>query len=333
MKKSLLLLLVPGLMFLLTGCGKGVSQSDVKKYVKKTYGFQDFEVASEPTVVDGNDGFKNEIWTVTAKDRWNTEFEVWVHRSESSSLGGNAFTDNYYGKVLKQVTENYNPSYLDVTETNQNGFCKYELVGHFTDKDGLQALCEEAKRLCDAMRNDDIEIEINVCLCMDTPFQDLLTEQPDGSDGYQAQDTVYRKTVHTDSAEKETETVYSEALELLVQVALDYRLEDSLFGIPEEQLSEIYETSCKKIGIVRNGQTEYYDGMCANRLSYGISFGNLYQVLVNEGIFVEGDEEHYSFYGADGNFYGWIGYAIPQVNKKSRDSDLGQNPGTFFFSD
>ncbi len=43
--------------------------------------------------------------------------------------------------------------------------------------------------------------------------------------------------------------------------------------------------------------------MCANRLSYGISFGNLYQVLVNEGIFVEGDEEHYSFYGADGNFY------------------------------
>lgn len=307
MKKYLFLILVSGLMLLLTGCRKGMNGSDIRKYVKKSYGFSDFEVNPNPVIVDGDDGYKDEIWTVTTKDTPKTEFEVLVHRTLTSSAGLNTvLRDNYYGKVLERVIGNYNLEYLGLTENNRKGYRTYEITGHFTNAAELKALCEEAGYLRDTLHADGIELAFDTAMWMDTPFADRLTPQPDGSEEYRPGDCVYRKIFHTKDAGTESEKTYKEALETLVRVALDYRLEDSLVGIPEKQLSEIVNESCKKIGIVRDGNAEcieYYDDMCANQMGYGISFGNLYEVLEREGFAVEGDENHYSFEGADGNVY------------------------------
>ncbi len=325
MKKLFLLFLVPGLMFLLTGCETRVNESDIKKYVKKTYGFRDFEIEKNTVTVDNVDGLQDEIWTVITKDRWNTEFNVLVRRTTSSAGTKTVLSDNYYDIVLARVAGDYQFDFLELKETGSEEYHTYVIEGHFSNQDELKSLFDETDSFCEALKNDDTEIEVPVLFCVDTPFGNRLAGQPDGSMEYQPGDCCYQKTFHPDMTKKESEKAYTEALTVLVQVAMDYGLEESLVGISEKDLMEIFDKSCSKIGIVRDGkgkEAEYYDGMCANRLGYGISFGNLYRVLVCEGFDVEGDERHYSFDGADGNTYE-ISYDFVDVLKYRNETHKG----------
>lgn len=305
MKKKILRIVVPLLVLMLTGCKATVTKSDIKKYVSKTYGLKNFEVNAAPDIVTDSEGLKDEIWKVTAKDSREIEFEVLVNRASASIGTTKVLSSNYYDRLLAEVIDGYDADALTLSEVDYEGYRTAELVGHFSDGYGLQALFEAAMNLQKAFQKDGIKLDFRVLFCMDTPYRDRV-DALTGSQGYLIGEGDYRTTVRADFSEAEAEQGYADALAGLVKVALYYGLEDSIAGIPAETLQQIFDKNCTKIGIIRDdsaGNAEYFEGMCANGRGNGISFGNLYKVLVNEGMMPEGNPEHYSFYGADGNTY------------------------------
>jgi len=305
MKKYLIIAASFIFLLSLTGCFFKRSSTEVKKFIKKEYGLTDFEVSSKPEIFKDYNGYSDEIWEVRSNDKWDTCFEVFVDKTHSTSGKGKIISGNYYDKILEMVLDDYSFNKLRVVEDDYEGFYTIKLMGDFTTKDDLKTLFDDVEDLRMALISDDLEIDFDVRFCMETPIRNSVKDQPDGSEGYIYEDGDFKGSFSTKKNNTKLSGGYSDAVSKLVKVALDYQFEENLEGMSEEEISEILENEGRRIGIIRNdvGDIEYYDDMDASWLGYGISFGSLYRVLVNEGFDVDGNCWHYSFEGVDGNTY------------------------------
>lgn len=102
-----------------------------------------------------------------------------------------------------------------------------------------------------------------------------------------------------------TEKDYEDAWKEYLLTCLDYRFEEQLAEFTDAEVQKALREFPCCIGVLREGalDLEYYSDLCANKYYYGVSFGTLYEMLIREGIAVEGSNWHYSFVGIDGCTY------------------------------
>ncbi len=96
-----------------------------------------------------------------------------------------------------------------------------------------------------------------------------------------------------------------DAEEQYLSTCIDYRFEEHLLDFTEKEIKDFVKQQEDQIGIAHenDGNYVYYDDLLANKYSYGISFGTLFEILKREGFAVEGNSWRYSYTDEQGNKY------------------------------
>ncbi len=75
-KNFIAIILIAILMSLLSGCVEEYTKEDVRNYIIKEYGFDNFTISDGPEEVEGEDGYTDLLWTITLDAEETIVFHV-----------------------------------------------------------------------------------------------------------------------------------------------------------------------------------------------------------------------------------------------------------------
>lgn len=284
--------------FLLGGCVRKYTRGEIRAYAMKETGRSGIEVADGyREIQEDEEGYLDHLWEVTDKESgivfhvlddyfWSMEK---VHNELKNDFDACAYL------ALLEAGELPRPENLSLRKTEESGLVKVQLLCGFKDLAELEA-CHES--LLEQRR--------------------ILEENGFTGDGitYVARyENPLRRAIDFEIDEGDTDgslgSVGEESLALMrsrcLACALDYRFEDALAEFGREEIEAMVQDP-RSVRIYRKqadgqGGRRYYEGLTASPKFAGISFGTLFEILVQDGMEPKGDSWHYSFTGADGSSY------------------------------
>lgn len=301
LKRKLLILLNSFLLpILLTGCIEEYDKGDIKDYVVDQLGITAFSVSKDTLTYVDEDDYEDTIWTVTV-NKTGLTFHVIDDHSWGLEWATNYLKNDYHAAVFNFIQDDLpDLQYLD-THLNIEDDSTYTstLSGSFTNKEELKACYDELVMLKTVFTDLGYDgLSIGYTLEYNHPLRTTIptyTESSGDSNG------------HTDY-----DFTYEEMRNRMIQTALDYRY-DCISTFTEQELNEALTDYDDPVGVYTGTETEsenydvsdvrYYEDIIANKYSYGISFGSLYEILLREGFDVKGDAWHYSFTGLNDIVY------------------------------
>lgn len=316
---------------ILSACTKDYKEEDVIKYIREELGLSSYSVISGPEEVEGEDGYTDRIWTVSTKD-----FDL------GEELVFHVCDDRYWG--LEWVTNRM----TDDLEYQKQSV----LMESFSVPDGftLQEKPDSSGRpgwimvVCGFDRRADFEKGMEFAKI----YRDYAKAYPTINDteftlDFQVNDTGAapdRKLIgRSYSFQFSAGTKDEEVREKLQSVSDNYLMDciecgnlDRMDEYSTAERSAVIEADSYNTEIRRIGEeTAAYPGY-AYDYYYGIPYGTLYRILLEEGYEVHGDWTNYEFVGKDGAAYDCAyraeGEVSMQVDELNAVTDLMLDDGT-----
>ena len=316
---------------MLSACTKDYKEEDVIKYIREEMGLSSYSIISGPEEVKGEDGYTDRIWTVSTKD-FDLEEELVFHVCD----------DHYWG--LEWVTNRM---------TNDLLYRKQKvLMESFSVPDGfsLKEISDSSGRpgrimvVCGFDRRRDFEKGMEFI----RNYRDYAPKYPTINDteftlSFQVNDTGaapdWKLIGQSYSLYFSAGTKDEEVREKLQNVSDAYLMDciecgnlDRMDEYTTAERSAVIEADSYNTEIRRLGEeTAAYPGY-AYDYYYGIPYGSLYRILLEEGYEVNGDWTNYEFAGKDGTTHACIyqaeGEISMQVDELNAVTDLMLDDGT-----
>ena len=316
---------------ILSACTKDYKEEDVIKYIREELGLSSYSVISGPEEVEGEDGYTDRIWTVSTKD-----FDL------GEELVFHVCDDRYWG--LEWVTNRM----TDDLEYQKQSV----LMESFSVPDGftLQEKPDSSGRpgwimvVCGFDRRADFEKGMEFVKI----YRDYAKAYPTINDteftlDFQVNDTGAapdRKLIgRSYSFQFSAGTKDEEVREKLRDISDNYLMDciecGNLDRMDEYNTAERsavikadpYNTEIRRLG----EETAAYPGY-AYDYYYGIPYGTLYRILLEEGYEVSGDWTNFEFTGKDGTLHACTykaeGEVSMQVDELNAVTDLMLDDGT-----
>ena len=316
---------------ILSACTKDYKEEDVIKYIREELGLSSYSVISGPEEVEGEDGYTDRIWTVSTKD-----FDL------GEELVFHVCDDRYWG--LEWVTNRM----TDDLEYQKQSV----LMESFSVPDGftLQEKPDSSGRpgwimvVCGFDRRADFEKGMEFVKI----YRDYAKAYPTINDteftlDFQVNDTGAapdRKLIgRSYSFYFSAGTKDEEVREKLQNVSDNYLMDciecgnlDRMDEYSTAERSAVIEADSYNTEIRRIGEeTAAYPGY-AYDYYYGIPYGTLYRILLEEGYEVNGDWTDFEFAGKDGSTHACAyraeGEVSMQVDELNAVTDLMLDDGT-----
>lgn len=317
MIKKLVLAVIAALIFaVMTGCTTDYNKNDIEEFVSQELHLADFTVSDTYEEFEGDDGYTDRIWTVTDNHSSIAFHVVDDYHWGMESMTNYLWTD-YSESVLYNIAENLNGSEVlkfDCT-SDENGIFSAKISCSYKNKNELAACAAELKKLQDeleALGYPDLNIGYQVMF--EHPLRNVTNYVIDDGDFF---------------GRICDEIIYDDMLNEYITTLMDYRYDD-MYLLSDEEILAALDEYPYIVGKYSGSQTdrklyeeeliEYYHNIIANKYSYGISFGSLYEILKTEGFDVQGDFWHYT-YSFNGDVYE-ISY---DFNDKVFDDFQGNN--------
>lgn len=278
----------------LTGCVKEYEQKDIANYIRDTYDIENFSVSKTYTVVEDTEGYEDRIWTVQMNQEPNLTFRVKDDYGWGMESVSNTLWSDYEEVVLEHLYKKYEGvmNELSFVSKDEESMRRCGFEGTYKNREELRKLHEEMREFYAYVLESEFEISAYAVFQMEHPLRNQCA--------YVIDDGDYSRRYE----EELTDEDLWEAEKEYLLTCLDYRFEEQIADFTQEEIAAALEDYPYCIFIEReDGMAEKYLDLCANKYAYGISFATLYEILVREGIVVEGNNWHYSFVGADGNKY------------------------------
>ncbi len=285
MKKPVIISAVLTLALLCSACTKAYNSNDIADYVRKTCGIRDFRVEPVRQEVHGaEDGYTDYLWTV--KERDGTVFHVLDDYHWGMEALVNTLRTDYYDVHLINAYPDLPHRYFRLESSKEDGLYSAKLTAEFSTRGDLQ---NEINELTEIRRSADCPGRVAYNMEFSFPYRSIGE--------YTAAEGDTRGILIEEIPDLE------EAEERMLLVCVDHRL-PQLASFTEDEIKNAVVGNSHQLGI-GSGDSSYiwYDDLCGNQFSYGISFGSLYELLNRSGFAVSGTPEHYSFRSADGTEY------------------------------
>ena len=316
---------------ILSACTKDYKEEDVIKYIREELGLSSYSVIRGPEEVKGEDGYTDRIWTVSTKD-FGLEEELVFHVCDDHYWGlewvTNRMTDDLPYQKQRVLMESFS-----VPE----GFSLEEI----TDASGRPGLIMV---VCGFDRRADFEKGTEFV----RNYRDYAKKYPTINDtdftlSFQVNDTgaapdwklIGRSYSFYFSAGTKDEEVRDKLRDVSDNYLMDC-IECGNLGRMDEyntaERSAVIEADPSNTEIRRIGEeTAAYPGY-AYDYYYGIPYGTLYRILLEEGYEVSGDWTNFEFAGKDGTphacAYQAKGEVSMQVDELNAVTDLMLDDGT-----
>lgn len=299
------------LVMALAGCTTNYEQTDIYKYVKKTYALGNVKVSNERVEFTGEDGYVDYIWGVIADD---ITFHVKDDYRWDLETLSNSLTDDYRDVMLKAYYDQCMPPHLTLDEGEEEGLYSNRLIGTFDSKEELRQLYDELVdfQVYTARRGYRAPYSFRYHLLMQSPLCGDTAQ--DSAIPYEGDSIGYVTEIRYDTVK--------EAMKEYAQTYTEYHFSDLYDKFDKAEIVEALSDSEYRLGIVKEGDTFFYDDLCAGGWNK-ISFGTLYEILQREGFAVEGNNERYSFTDADRNTYeiSYVPYDLIDADGSANESD------------
>jgi len=292
--KKLWLIVLCIFMCSLTGCVKEYEQKDIEKYVRDECDLMDFTVSKDYVLVEDSQGHEDYIWTVRMNDEPKLEFRVKDDYGLDMESVSNYLWDDYEEVMLAYLYENYDGTMtaLKFVTEDKESMLWSGFEGTYQNREQLRSLFLDMQEFYAYIESTGYQISAYATFQLEHPLRHQVETEIDDGD-YRRR---YEKAL--------TEEDLLEAEKEYLLTCLDYRLEKQLADFTQEEIEAVVDEYSYGVYIEReDGMAERYADLCANKYAYGISFGTIYEILVREGIKVEGDSHHYSFVNENGNAY------------------------------
>lgn len=316
---------------ILAACTKDYKEEDVIKYIREELGLSSYSVISGPEEVEGEDGYTDRIWTVSTKD-FDLGEELVFHVCDDRYWGlewvTNRMTDDLQYQKQRVLMESF---------SMPDGFSLEEVP----DSSGRPGWF---KVLCGFDRRKDFEKGIEFV----RDYRDYAQKYPTINDteftlSFQVNDTGaapdWKLIGRSYSFHFSAETKDEEVREKLRDVSDDYLMDciecgnlDRMDEYNTAERSAVIDADPNNTEIRRLGEeTAAYPGY-AYDYYYGIPYGSLYRILLEEGYEVNGDWTNFEFTGKDGTphacAYQAEGEVSMQVDELNAVTDLMLDDGT-----
>ena len=316
---------------ILSACTKDYKEEDVIKYIREEMGLSFYSIISGPEEVEGEDGYTDRIWTVSTKD-----FDL------GKELVFHVCDDHYWG--LEWVTNRMTD---DIEYQKQR-----VLMECFSLPDGfsLEEVPDSSGRPgwimveCGFDRRADFEKGIEFV----RSYRDYAQKYPTINDteftlSFQVNDTGaapdWKLIGRSYSFHFSAGTKDEEVREKLRDISDNYLMDciecgnlDRMDEYNTAERSEVIDADPNNTEIRRLGEeTAAYPGY-AYDYYYGIPYGSLYRILLEEGYEVNGDWTNFEFAGKDGTTHACAyqaeGQVSMQVDELNAVTDLMLDDGT-----
>lgn len=288
MKKILFIFIMILCVFLFAGCTTHYSRNDIIKYVKKEIGISKFTVPLSCEKIKDSNGFTDKLWTI--KDTKNDiTFHVFDNCRNTSLAVSNALFNDYdnslFVKLYEEIEKEYN---VKLFKDDSSELLKVELLCDYKNKDQLDACYNEIVSYKEQLEKLGYSLKINCRFRYDLGIkkfdEDVLS--------YTLLDGNNISYEYLSEISKET---YDKVFNDFVSCALIYQIEEALVEINylDKQLVMNHPDTHRIFRKTPSGRIDYYDDVLAN-YSYGISFGGLYKILLEEKYDVKGNAWHYT---------------------------------------
>ena len=316
---------------ILSACTKDYKEEDVIKYIREEMGLSSYSVISGPEEVEGEDGYTDRIWTVSTKD-FDLGEELVFHVCDDRYWGlewvTNRMTDDLLYQKQKVIMESFSvPDCFSLKEIpDSSGRPSWIMV------------------VCGFDRRADFEKGVGFV----RNYRDYAAKYPTINDteftlSFQVNDTGaapdWKLIGQSYSFYFNAETKDEEVREKLRNVSDNYLMDciecgnlDRMDEYNTAERSAVIEADSYNTEIRRLGEeTAAYPGY-AYDYYYGIPYGSLYRILLEEGYEVRGDWTNYEFTGKDGTShtcaYQAEGEVSMQVDDLNAVTDLMLDDGT-----
>ena len=286
----------------LSACTKDYKDEDVAEYIREEMGLSSYSVISGPEEVEGEDGYTDRIWTVSTSD-FGLEEELVFHVCDDRRWGfewvTNSLTDDLQYQKQKVLMESF---------SLPDGFSLEEVPDPSGRPSWVMVVC-----------GFDHRADFGKAVEFIRDYRDHAEAYPTINDteftlSFQVNDTGkapdWKLIKRSYSLQFSAETVDEEVWEK-IQIASDKYLMDciecgNLDRMDEYSTTErsaVIEADPSNTEIRRRGEeAAAYPGY-AYDFYYGIPYGTLYRILMEEGYDVNGDWTNYEFTGKDGTVH------------------------------
>ncbi len=275
------------LLMVLGGCGiKEYKRKDIEEYVREELGLKGFKVSRESVeYTEHDDGYIDYLWTVTEKD--GTVFYVLDDRYYGMEWTTNTLRDNWNTVHMQEHMKHVQyPGFVLEVDDGIPGWVG--LRGQFRSRSELHA------------RIDTLNM-----IARDIPEGMRLAYELDYMHPYRQIGDYEQRTGDSSGSVKGGEKLgYEYAEQNLLSIVIDMRYADGMADFTEEEIRDYVRDNSDRVGVRQaDGSVLFYEDLCMDRFSYGLSLGTIYEILVRSGYPVEGTIEQYSFTSPDGSTY------------------------------
>lgn len=316
---------------ILSACTKDYKEEDVIKYIREELGLSSYSVISGPEEVKGEDGYTDRIWTVSTKD-FGLEEELVFHVCDDHYWGlewvTNRMTDDLPYQKQRVLMESFS-----VPE----GFSLEEITDASGRPGWIMVVCGFDRRAdfekgTEFVRNY-LDYAKKYPTINDTDF--TLSFQVNDTGAAPDWKLIGRSYSFHFSAGTKDEEVREKLRDVSDNYLMDCIECGNLDRIDEYNTAERsavieadpYNTEIRRLG----EETAAYPGY-AYDYYYGIPYGTLYRILLEEGYEVSGDWTNFEFAGKDGTphacAYQAKGEVSMQVDELNAVTDLMLDDGT-----
>ena len=266
------------------GCTKDYGRDDISDFVKETCGIRRFNVSkTSEKITSDEDEYTDYLWTVTEPD--GTVFHVLDDYHWGMEALVNTLKTDYFDVHLIDAYPQLHHNRLELEHDLKNGLYYAALNGSFSTR---RELLEEFQELEDIRSSSLCPENVSYHLKFDYPYR-VIGE--------------YDSTVGDTYSNLSSPIDREEAEEKMLLTCVDHQLSCRLEFSEEEIHAAVDGNTHQLVVKTDSGETVYYDDLCADQFSYGVSFASLYELLKRNGYNPEGTPEHYRVTAKDGAVY------------------------------
>ena len=269
---------------LLCGCTKKYERKDIEEFIRETTGISRFKVnRNRAELTETEDGYTDYLWTAVEKD--GTEFHVLDDYHWGMEALVNTLRTDYYQVHLINAFPDLPHSKIELESSLENGLYDARLKGTFSSRSELLSEIDELRAIQESE------------LCPDNAGYNLLFNYPYRVIG------EYDSPIGDCYGNLRDPVDTAEAEKKMLLTCVDHQL-PCRFEFTDEEIHNAVEGNSHQLGVRKEaGSYTWYDDLCADQFSYGVSFASMYELLVRNGFAVEGTPEHYSVTAPDGTAY------------------------------
>ena len=270
--------------FSTVGCTKDYGRNDISDFVKETCGIRKFTVSkSSEKITSDEDEYTDYLWTVTEPD--GTVFHVLDDYHWGMEALVNTLKTDYFDVHLIRSYPQLPHNRIELEYELQNGLYWARLTGSFSSR---EELLNEPQELEEIRSDEQCPKNVSYSLKFDYPYR--VIGEYDSFVG----DTISNLSSPIDHEEAEKKVLLT---------CVDHQL-PCRFEFSDDEIRAAVEGNNHQLAVKTDtGETIYYDDLCADQFSYGVSFAALYELLERNGFHPEGTPEHYRVTAKDGTLY------------------------------